>query len=773
MASKPAVISDPGRGREATNQAPATGMTPDVMAEMLLDFLKRRGISSILLGLVVGALAGYGAFLLLPVTYKAVAKVQIIAPEGEVRPEVFKGTQIQRINSDKVLNDALSRPEAIALPFVQNNPAHLDVLRSWLKCESLPDSQIVDITLTGVDPVQIKVLVNAVMQAYIAQAGNSMNEQTRLEILSYTKEKDRLEKEIADFREQQKKKANDAGHNDPRGLREELQTIQKNIAAINGTLTEISRKIPRLEDEIKLKRAAAPILPPAALALILQDTQLPPMQKELQSAMKAAKEQLAASKDGVDDPTYQQMLRTVQQIEARIKARREQIELPFLEQVRATKESELLTLEAELRHVNEDREAFETRRFPLDRSVQKLSKAANEIDSFSARISQDEESLKDVGKKLQQLSLQSDAKHITIVDEAQVPRLPAASSKRLAMIGGAGFAGFALVLLLFWLLDFRLKLVSRPEHVQRLLSVPVIGILPKIPSGKRLPDDSDFTGPKRIQRMWHAMHEAINSLRITLMFAPDRRGAGLTTLMITSPRDGEGKSTLTANLAVSLARSGVRVAVIEADMYRPTMFSTFKIERAPGLSDFLRDEKSLDDILKPTEYPNLELIPAGTETQNADTLLNSDRLKKLFDDLQKRGYQTILVDAPPVLPVCDALLLGQQVEQTLLCALCNHSQFYSLRQAQDRLENIGVHVLGVVVAGTPATQKYGYYDYKGYKSSSGTVIPPRAGLLPTSTENPPIAAIESNGHANGVADPHRNPLLGGLSGASNANPVGG
>jgi capsular exopolysaccharide synthesis family protein len=271
---------------------------------------------------------------------------------------------------------------------------------------------------------------------------------------------------------------------------------------------------------------------------------------------------------------------------------------------------------------------------------------------------------------------------------------------------------FLAVLSLFAYADFQVNLITRPEHLEKTQPLPVLGILPKLPTGRRIPTDDDFENGAKYRSVWLSMNEAVNSLRITLTFAPDRHNDGMSTLMVTSPRDAEGKSTFAAHLAICLARSGVKVCLVEADMHRPTQFETFGATREPGLSDVLMKKIAMAEAVQETDYPSLFILPAGSAVDERTQTLVPERLQELFTELRSK-FQTVIVDAPPVLPVYDAMVLGQQVDQTVLMVRCDHSRFQTIHQARQRLESVGVPIAGLVVSGTNMASRYGYY-YESY-----------------------------------------------------------
>ncbi len=227
--------------------------------------------------------------------------------------------------------------------------------------------------------------------------------------------------------------------------------------------------------------------------------------------------------------------------------------------------------------------------------------------------------------------------------------------------------------------------------------------------------------------------------------------------MVTSARDGEGKSTLCAYLGLCLARAGVKVLLVEADLYRPAQSAMFKIPRSPGLSDVLLGKYRVMDVIRETDYQGLFILPSGEGLDNPEEHLSPERLTPIFNEL-KAAFSAIVVDSPPILPVFDAMIFSKLVDETILAAMCEHSQVYPMKQTVDRLRKIGIEPLGVVVNNCRIDQRYGYmyyYDYRNYAYKRGPLTPTRQSAphdpsYPNGYGNMPNGLPENGSPNNGV-----------------------
>jgi polysaccharide biosynthesis transport protein len=182
----------------------------------------------------------------------------------------------------------------------------------------------------------------------------------------------------------------------------------------------------------------------------------------------------------------------------------------------------------------------------------------------------------------------------------------------------------------------------------------------------------------------------------------------LQVLLITSGHAGEGKTSLAGHLALSLARSGKRVLLVDADLRRPALHRLFDLELTPGLSAVLRGELAVSEVIRPTLRQGLEIIPAGRGDLSVIQALGSRRLGDMLRDLQA-AYDFILVDSAPVLAVIDAQLVAQHVDGVLFSVLCGVSHLPSLHRSYEELGSLGVRILGAVVSGVDSMGTgYGY-----------------------------------------------------------------
>lgn len=232
----------------------------------------------------------------------------------------------------------------------------------------------------------------------------------------------------------------------------------------------------------------------------------------------------------------------------------------------------------------------------------------------------------------------------------------------------------------------------------------LMGIVPKM--GGVSPA---ILGQQALLEPLSAMSESCRMIRTAIHFgaAKDRRR----TLLITSPSSGEGKSTLASNLAITLAQTGRRVLLIDADLRLPMQHKIFGAINANGLSTLLQGGAPLDETIEPTEVNGLELLPAGPVVHNPAEMLNSPVFTELLDTLYDR-YDYVVIDSAPVVGLADSRIIAASCDATVLVLRAGVSTRRTTELARGGLNSVGAQIAGIIVndadEGMQSTYPYGF-----------------------------------------------------------------
>ena len=342
--------------------------------------------------------------------------------------------------------------------------------------------------------------------------------------------------------------------------------------------------------------------------------------------------------------------------------------------------------------------------------AQKLNSKAVEHAMLEADIKRTERMCDVLESRIKEIDVTEDAGalNISILEAAQPPEAPSKPNRTqvMAMALAAGLLlGIGLALVGDWM-DHKFRSV---EEISQALGLPALGVVPHVQSRK----GSAVVGKVVDAEPLSQAAESYRTIRTAVYFGvPDNDAK---TLLVTSPGVGDGKTTLASNLAISMAQAGQKVLVLDADFRRPSQHRVFQIDSdAVGLSDVLAGRGPLYQAIHRSGIENLDVLPCGTIPPNPSEMLSSRAFAGLLEGLSGR-YDRIVLDAPPVIPVSDARILGATCDVALLVLRAEKSSRKPSQQAVETLLRVGSQILGVVVNDAPTRKnRYGYYHYGYY-----------------------------------------------------------
>lgn len=307
------------------------------------------------------------------------------------------------------------------------------------------------------------------------------------------------------------------------------------------------------------------------------------------------------------------------------------------------------------------------------------------------------------------VGLKSD--NVYLADPAVPSSIPVKPKKQLNTLLGL-LAGLMTGVGLAFFLEARDQTLKGVDDVERYLpSISLLGVMPLLPKGETV------NGARLLTRQSsNATAESVRIIRTNVLLS--NPNALAPRVLVTSPGDSEGKTTLAANLAMAMVQlENTRVILIDADLRKPIHFQIHGArpegKNTKGLADFLMGRAEFEEIVYQTDIANLSVIPRGQRPSNPSELLHSQHMSHLLKRCQDAGFHIIL-DAPPVLPVTDAVILATLVDGVLLVASSGQTTREAGRLSIQRLKTAGGNILGVVLqkVRVPANQYYSrVYEY--------------------------------------------------------------
>ncbi len=337
--------------------------------------------------------------------------------------------------------------------------------------------------------------------------------------------------------------------------------------------------------------------------------------------------------------------------------------------------------------------------------------------SLRARLTRAQMRYDQVILRLQELNLSKSYAGFS-TDLLAAPEAPQKQSwPKLPILGGLGlFLGLGLGVCLALVADMLDSTFSSVEDLEKSLGANVIAHVPRFDVKKLRGGVAAESSIAASILAFHSPRSAeseIYRVARTSLLVSNRREA-VRTIMNTSPQPGDGKSTTISNLAVSFARTGKRVLLIDADLRRPRIAELFGIDDHPGLADVLTAKCKFKDACSVSELPNLHIMPNGIATSQPAELLESIRFEAMLREA-KEHFDLILIDAPPLLAVTDPAIIAPLVDSVLITLRINKNGRRPVEHAVKILQDINVTPSAVIVNGVEgrANKSYSYGAYKG------------------------------------------------------------
>ena len=327
----------------------------------------------------------------------------------------------------------------------------------------------------------------------------------------------------------------------------------------------------------------------------------------------------------------------------------------------------------------------------------------------------------------------SQMQDIIVVDPADLPILPVSPNLKIVLLICLFLWGAFSIAYVF-ISEFKERSLLKLNEIEEDLDLPILSIIPKFPNDlKKKIDQSRNLEDKFavLQKDNFGIIESYKVLQTKLVFSLKRDSK---IILFTSPEENSGKTTIVANLALTLAAADKKVLIIDADLKRCGLTDLFEVSREnPGLSTFLGEDLRKIPIFKLNGFTNnlsksgeISFLPSGDISEKSSSLLQSQKAIDLINDLKSSFYDYILIDTPPITRVVDTLILSRLIENIIMITRYNHTMRDSAISGLQELRNENIDITGAIVNACEIEKsthkyKYGYgygYEYS-YSSQNG------------------------------------------------------
>jgi succinoglycan biosynthesis transport protein ExoP len=334
---------------------------------------------------------------------------------------------------------------------------------------------------------------------------------------------------------------------------------------------------------------------------------------------------------------------------------------------------------------------------------------ANQLETLNSSIQLKEQTLALLLAQYEnaQLTEAVRANAVSIVELSDLPTDPSKPNKKITVLLGSliGLAAGLGLALLFENSDSRLHTT---EDIRAAAGLPVLGRIPTVANKQGQPHLLSPATSFSIE------YEAYRGLRTNLLALGSE--SRLKTLAVTSADRGEGKSTIIANLALTFAKAGRLVLLVDADLRLPVLHKMFDLPNEAGLSHILNGEAAWDDVVQNTSAPKLNVITSGLSPENPTELLGSTTMQEWLGKAAAQ-FDLVLIDTPCLLSVTDAAVLSSIVDGMLLVIKRGKTRREEVQAALGQLADVKANVVGTIVNRAEKARKYYYYGERRGRSS--------------------------------------------------------
>ncbi|MBP6820988.1 MAG: polysaccharide biosynthesis tyrosine autokinase [Acidobacteria bacterium] len=580
----------------------------------------------------------------------------------------------------------------------QHLSPYVNVLKSKLKVESLPESNILEISFEHTDKELAAAIVNTAVDNFIKRSWNSRTEK-------FTGTSDWLERSTRELKAKVSQAEAALGE----------YTTRNGIDTPDGKQTLTAEKLSAMHVQV-MKASTERMLNESLYDEVKRGrvNQVPEAFSDSKTAalkQKLGELQVEQSQLNV---TYGPENPKVAEVEQKIKVLQKQI----ADNQRLMEEKLKSDYDRSVRNEAELKRALETTKAE---TVQQ-NQAGIRFATLQAELDTARNLYTEFLNKTKQADLQLVEQHrnLKVVETAELPGAPIGPQRFRTILIGLFVSLIAGIGLAFFL-EYLDNTVKSVEDIERIAQLPTLAVIPSIAtitakamSGQKKREDSSqglsvranpdsamavSPGNGKLTKLvtldqLSSVVEAYRMLRTSVLLSA--AGNPPKTILFTSGQPGEGKTTTAINTAISLSQLGASVLLIDADLRRPTVHRVFKMGQSQGLSTFLSRQVEIDPLINKLWVPNLSVLPCGPIPPNPAELISSERMRLLLKELGEK-YDHILIDSPPLINVTDPVILSTMVDGVILVVQAGRSTRDIVRRARQELGSVGAKIFGVVL----------------------------------------------------------------------------
>ena len=686
------------------------------------------------LGIAIGSAAAFSVYVSFVPQYEASHTLEanqdyIVFENVLAESSNLEATERQIILSDAVLDDVVAKANVQAAGFTDLD-ASVEQIRNSLKVATVGTQTLLRISYTHPDPVVAALVCNEVAASFLEQRELLDNRRVGDVESWLTPSIDIWKAEVQGHERRIVELSKASMGFDPSNPIESMEFDLSTLSDLRGQLQELQIKEAWLETNLRNRTTDESTTAPEEIELLIPEPTSAEINSYVENTPEVARQRSLRAENlevlknldtnglkSLRQDYYQKIQEKVTAAEAGLESAREKARQEAVEKIRSD-----LREVAERAQLLASREAIANSKKTLAQKKTELAELKARRALLEVEYENEKGRLERKGGNAMELMFAKEDRAIASgilgmmqqrlaaikierrrgsglnsVDVAKPPRSPVVPLpyKNMTL---AGLLGLAFPFGLGLLLEMRAKRIS-DVAVLDTPNLAAFGEVAKLPTK---------VGQSKRQRVFE---ESIDTLRANLMLSKQTKNAR--TVTIASSMSGEGKSSVSSQLAISLAKAcGETVLLVDADLRSPDQHDIFGIDMGAGLAGVMAKEVELNAAINDTLGELVHVLPAGHMSQSPHRLLSADGMRALLDTALEK-YKYVVVDTAPVLAAGETLAIASQTDATLVCVMRDVSRSDAVLRTSRRLEAAGANVVGTVFSGVPARQyAYRYGDYR-------------------------------------------------------------
>ncbi len=710
-----------------TLMQPAAPNMPDLM--VYVHALRRHWLLSVGIGLLCASIVGPAVWFGIGAKYTAESFLRVSMQEPGLLStseriltdrdhfEIYKNTQQLLVTYRFVLIAALRKSEVSRLPIIreQEGVDPIGWLQNRISVGFPGRAELMSVSMTRHNREEATTLVRAVVEAYLTEVVNAERDKKRERISGLDRAFTEKETEARMKREDLKKLAEQFGTSETEMLTAKQKSTVEELNIYRQEMARNRFDLRRSQGELAAQRAVLKSIDDIDVsdAELDEFVQRDPVARRLFEQLgwlsidKASTDgAVVAGAKSRYAARFQQELSTLQE---QFNARRADLVEVVRQKKRSIVQLEILKLETSVVVLAEQESTIQADVERLRKDADRFGSSTVDIEMLRGDIKHIDDMLTGIATEREKLKVESrSTPRVTLLQKAELPDAASNTMTRITMTLFVILAGMCCpaVVVAFW--DSRTHRINTCDDVSKGLQLSVIGSVPLIPS--RI--IRHLGSPTKRHQMWHVrLTESVDGIAARVLRKAETEQCRV--IMVSSAIGGEGKTTLSTQLALSLARTGRRTVLVDFDLRRPAFDTIFGLPLEPGVCEVLRNQNPVSTLVHQIATNNLSVVTAGRWDRLALASLSNGAAAAMFKKLREE-YDFVVVDTSPILPIADARFVSQHVDSVVLSVFRDVSESPKIQAACEILAAFGVQTVEAVVTG-PNEHMYG--EHMGYEST--------------------------------------------------------